>query len=136
MLAEVDFGSLGTNDLAQYTMAADRMQGELSDLLDPWQPAVLDVVAAACEGARRVGRPIGVCGESAGDPLLALVLAGLGASSLSMAPSKVPVVRLALSLHTLPECQASPPWRARPARPGRRSRRCARAPAAELTDLL
>ena len=100
VLAEVDFGSLGTNDLAQYTMAADRMQGELSDLLDPWQPAVLDVVAAACEGARRVGRPIGVCGESAGDPLLALVLAGLGVSSLSMAPSKVPVVRLALSLHS------------------------------------
>jgi phosphotransferase system enzyme I (PtsI) len=105
VLAEVDFGSLGTNDLAQYTMAADRMQGELSDLLDPWQPAVLDVVAAACEGARHTGVPIGVCGESAGDPLLALVLAGLGASSLSMAPSKVPVVRLALSLHTLPECQ-------------------------------
>jgi phosphotransferase system enzyme I (PtsI) len=57
VLAEVEFGSIGTNDLAQYTMAADRMQGELSDLLDPWQPAVLDVVAAACEGApARVGR--------------------------------------------------------------------------------
>ncbi len=106
VLADVDFGSLGTNDLAQYTMAADRMQGALSDLLDPWQPAVLDVVAAACDGARRAGVPMGVCGESAGDPLLALVLTGLGVSSLSMAPSKVPVVRLALSLHTLPECQA------------------------------
>jgi phosphotransferase system enzyme I (PtsI) len=105
VLGEVDFGSLGTNDLAQYTMAADRMQGALSDLLDPWQPAVLDVVAAACDGARRAGVPIGVCGESAGDPLLALVLAGLGVSSLSMAPSKVPVVRLALSLHDLAQCQ-------------------------------
>lgn len=105
VLAEVEFGSIGTNDLAQYTMAADRMQGALSDLLDPWQPAVLDVVAAACEGAATTGRPMGVCGESAGDPLLALVLTGLGVSSLSMAPSKVPVVRLALSLHTLPECQ-------------------------------
>ena len=105
VLAEVDFGSLGTNDLAQYTMAADRMQGELSHLLDPWQPAVLDLVAAACDGARRAGRPMGVCGESAGDPLLALVLAGLGGSSLSMAPGKVPVVRLALSLHTLAECE-------------------------------
>ncbi|MEE6280472.1 phosphoenolpyruvate--protein phosphotransferase [Georgenia sunbinii] len=106
VLADLDFASLGTNDLAQYTMAADRMQGELSDLLDPWQPAVLDVVAAACAGARRVDRPIGVCGESAGDPLLALVLVGLGVTSLSMAPSKVPAVRLALALHTLPECQA------------------------------
>lgn len=106
VLADLDFASIGTNDLAQYTMAADRMQGELSDLLDPWQPAVLDLVAAACEGASRIDRPVGVCGESAGDPLLALVLAGLGVSSLSMAPSKVPLVRLALSLHSLPECQA------------------------------
>jgi phosphotransferase system enzyme I (PtsI) len=105
VLGEVEFGSLGTNDLAQYTMAADRMQGELSDLLDPWQPAVLDVVGLACEGAARVDKPIGVCGESAGDPLLALVLVGLGVTSLSMAPSKVPVVRLALSLHSLQDCQ-------------------------------
>ncbi len=106
VLAEVDFGSLGTNDLAQYTMAADRMEGELSDLLDPWQPAVLDVVAAACEGGAATSKPIGVCGESAGDPYLALVLAGLGVASLSMAPSKVPAVRLALSTHTLDECRA------------------------------
>ncbi len=105
VLAEVDFGSLGTNDLAQYTMAADRLQGELSDLLDPWQPAVLDVIAAACAGASATGKPMGVCGESAGDPLLALVLTGLGVSSLSMAPSKVGMVRYALSLHTFAECQ-------------------------------
>ncbi len=105
VLADVDFGSLGTNDLAQYTMAADRMQGELADLLDPWQPAVLDIIAAACDGAATAGRPMGVCGESGGDPLLALVLTGLGVSSLSMAPSKVPVVRLSLSLHSLAECQ-------------------------------
>mgnify|MGYP000339077927 CR=1 FL=1 len=105
VLAEVDFGSLGTNDLAQYTMAADRMEGELSDLLDPWQPGVLDVVAAACAGGEATGKPVGVCGESAGDPLLALVLTGLGVSSLSMAPKKVPAVRFALSLHTLAECR-------------------------------
>ncbi|MFL6080661.1 MAG: phosphoenolpyruvate--protein phosphotransferase [Ornithinibacter sp.] len=136
VLAEVDFGSLGTNDLAQYTMAADRMQGELSDLLDPWQPAVLDVVAAACDGARRVGRPIGVCGESAGDPLLALVLAGLGVSSLSMAPSKVPVVRLALSLHSLPECQGLATV-AREAHTAKDALDAVRSRArAELTDLL
>ncbi|MFN8081885.1 MAG: phosphoenolpyruvate--protein phosphotransferase [Kineosporiaceae bacterium] len=105
VLAEVDFASLGTNDLAQYTMAADRMQGELADLLDPWQPAVLDVIAAACAGAAITGKPIGVCGEAGGDPLLALVLVGMGVTSLSMAPSKVALVRFALSAHSLPECQ-------------------------------
>ncbi|MBK7721904.1 MAG: phosphoenolpyruvate--protein phosphotransferase [Austwickia sp.] len=105
VLADVDFASLGTNDLAQYTMAADRMRGELSDLLDPWQPAVLEVIAAACRGGAELDKPIGVCGESAGDPLLALVLVGLGVSSLSMAPSKVGLVRLALARHTLAQCQ-------------------------------
>jgi phosphotransferase system enzyme I (PtsI) len=105
VLGDCDFGSLGTNDLAQYTMAADRMQGELSDLLDPWQPAVLDVIKAACDGAAKAGKPMGVCGEAGGDPLLALVLTGLGVGSLSMAPSKVPMVRFALSLHSLAECQ-------------------------------
>ncbi|MBO1755906.1 phosphoenolpyruvate--protein phosphotransferase [Allobranchiibius sp. CTAmp26] len=105
VLDVVDFGSLGTNDLAQYTMAADRMQGALSDLLDPWQPAVLDVIDAACAGARAHGKPMGVCGESGGDPLMALVLAGLGVTSLSMAPGKVDLVRYALSLHDLATCE-------------------------------
>ena len=105
ILYHVDFASLGTNDLQQYTMAADRMQGELADLLNPWEPALLDVVALACEGGAAMGKPIGVCGESAGDPGMALVLAGLGVSSLSMAPGKVAAVRTALSLHTLAECQ-------------------------------
>ncbi|WP_435200122.1 phosphoenolpyruvate--protein phosphotransferase [Janibacter sp. GS2] len=105
VLADLDFASIGTNDLSQYTLAADRMQGELSDLLDPWQPAVLDVIAAACDGGAATGTPIGVCGEAAGDPLLALVLVGLGASSLSMAPAKVAMVRWALSQHSLPDCQ-------------------------------
>ena len=104
VLAEVDFASLGTNDLGQYTMAADRMQGELATLLDPWQPAVLDLVAAACDGGRETGKPIGVCGESAADPLLALVLTGLGVSSLSMAVTRVSAVRAALALHDLDTC--------------------------------
>ncbi|MFT4110224.1 phosphoenolpyruvate--protein phosphotransferase [Propionicimonas sp.] len=105
ILYHVDFASLGTNDLSQYTMAADRMQGELAPLLDPWEPALLDVVALACEGGQLMGKPIGVCGEAGGDPALALVLAGLGVSSLSMAPGKVPAVRTALGLHTLTQCQ-------------------------------
>jgi phosphotransferase system enzyme I (PtsI) len=106
VLAEVDFASIGTNDLAQYTLAADRMQGQLATLLDPWQPAVLDLIAAACDGGRDQGKPIGVCGEAAADPLLALVLTGLGVSSLSMAPTRVPAVRAALAMHDLRACTA------------------------------
>lgn len=104
VLAEVDFGSIGTNDLAQYTLAADRMQGELATLLDPWQPALLDLVAAACDGGSLTGKSIGVCGEAAADPLLALVLTGLGVKSLSMAPTRVPAVRAALQMHDLSTC--------------------------------
>lgn len=105
ILYHVDFASLGTNDLSQYTMAADRMQGELASLLDPFEPALLDVVALACAGGQAMGKPVGVCGEAAGDPALSLVLVGLGVSSLSMAPGKVPAVRTALGLHTREQCQ-------------------------------
>lgn len=104
VLAEVDFASIGTNDLSQYTYAADRMSGALADLLDPWQPALLDLVAHVGAAGRRAARPVGVCGEAAGDPLLALVLVGLGVTSLSMAPGLLPAVRLALSLHTAEQC--------------------------------
>ncbi|VTR75887.1 phosphoenolpyruvate--protein phosphotransferase [Cellulomonas hominis] len=106
ILAEVDFVSLGTNDLAQYTMAADRLRGELADLLDPWQPAVLTLVRATARAGAATGKPVGVCGESANDPLMALVLAGLGITSLSMAAGRVPAVRYALRAHTLEECRA------------------------------
>ncbi len=105
ILSVVDFASLGTNDLSQYTMAADRMQGALADLLSAWQPALLQLVQAACQGGRATGKKVGVCGEAGGDPLLALVLTGLGVASLSMAPSKVNVVRAALRLHDLVTCQ-------------------------------
>jgi phosphotransferase system enzyme I (PtsI) len=105
ILAEVDFVSIGTNDLAQYTMAADRMQGELAALLDPWQPAVLELIGQTATAATSQSKPVGVCGESAGDPLLALVLVGLGITSLSMASSKVSAVRYALAQHDLATCQ-------------------------------
>lgn len=105
LLAVVDFVSLGTNDLAQYTMATDRLLGELVDLLDPWQPAVLDLVAATAEAGVEAGKPVGVCGESAADPAMALVLTGLGVTSLSMSPAAVPGVRFALSRHSLERCR-------------------------------
>ncbi len=106
ILAEVDFVSLGTNDLAQYCMATDRLRGELADLLDAWQPAVLDLVAATARAGAVRGKPVGVCGESASDPLMSLVLVGLGVTSLSMSAGAVPAVRYAVRHHTLAQCQA------------------------------
>ena len=105
LLALVDFASIGTNDLSQYTMAADRMEGELAHLLNPWQPAVLSMVRATCRGGEATGKPVGVCGEAGGDPLLALVLVGLGVTSLSMAPSRVGAVRAALRRHDIDTCR-------------------------------
>ncbi|KJS56102.1 phosphoenolpyruvate--protein phosphotransferase [Streptomyces rubellomurinus] len=101
-----DFFSVGTNDLAQYAFAADRTLGSLAELLDPWQPALLELVATAAASAAAHGRPIGVCGEAAGDPALALVLVGLGITSLSAAPASLPEVRAALAAHTLAQCRA------------------------------
>ncbi len=106
ILDEVDFASIGTNDLAQYTFAADRLAGELAELLDPWQPALLALIAQTAGAGATGSRPVGVCGEAASDPMLALVLVGLGITSLSMAPACLADVRAALSEHTLEECRA------------------------------
>ena len=106
LVAACDFVSIGTNDLSQYAFAADRLQSEFAGLLDPWQPALLRLIqmVGAAGGARDT--PVGVCGEAAGDPLLAPVLVGLGVTSLSMASSSVPDVRAALATRTLDECRA------------------------------
>lgn len=106
LLAGCDFLSLGTNDLAQYAFAADRMSGDLADLLDPWQPALLELVRLTAAAGKAAGKPVGVCGEAASDPLLAPVLVGLGVTSLSMAPRSVAEVRAALATLTLAECEA------------------------------
>jgi phosphoenolpyruvate-protein phosphotransferase (PTS system enzyme I) len=105
LLSTVDFVSIGTNDLSQYTFAADRQCGELADLLDPWQPALLHLVAMCAQAAAAAGKPVGVCGEAAADPELAVVLVGLGITSLSMAPRAIPAVREALAAHSLEECR-------------------------------
>jgi phosphoenolpyruvate-protein phosphotransferase/dihydroxyacetone kinase phosphotransfer subunit len=96
-LAEhVDFFSLGTNDLTQYTMAAERGDARLAALLEGPQPAVLRLVRATVEAAATRGRWVGVCGELAGDPAAAVLLAGLGVTELSMASGLIPEVKAAL----------------------------------------
>lgn len=105
LLAEVDFVSIGTNDLTQYTMAADRLSPSLASLSDPWQPAVLRLVGMTAEAGQRLGKPVGVCGEAAADPVLAAVLVGLGVTSLSAAAAALPAVGARLSRHTLEQCR-------------------------------
>ncbi|RQP10368.1 MAG: phosphoenolpyruvate--protein phosphotransferase [Microbacteriaceae bacterium] len=105
LLEVVDFVSLGTNDLTQYTMAADRMLAELGELSDVWQPAVLRLIGAVGAAGRAAGKPVGVCGEAGGDPELAPVLVGLGATSLSMTPRALGAVAERLATYTLDDCR-------------------------------
>jgi phosphotransferase system enzyme I (PtsI) len=105
ILARADFASIGTNDLTQYTLAADRLLGSVASFQDPWHPAVLRLVREVGDAGRRTGKPVGICGEAAADPLLAVVLVGLGATSLSMAPTALADVRASLATHTLEDAQ-------------------------------
>jgi len=97
ILAEVDFASIGTNDLVQYTMAADRLLGTLGDLQDAGHPAVLKLIAMTAYAGVELGRPVGVCGEAAADPRLAAELLRIGVTSLSMTPAAIPEIRATLA---------------------------------------
>ncbi|AYG04235.1 phosphoenolpyruvate--protein phosphotransferase [Gryllotalpicola protaetiae] len=101
----VDFISIGTNDLTQYTLAADRMLGSVAAFQDPWHPAVLRLARLVGQAGATAGIPVGVCGEAAGDPLLAVVLVGLGATELSMSPALLADVRAELAGHTLAQAR-------------------------------
>jgi phosphoenolpyruvate-protein phosphotransferase/dihydroxyacetone kinase phosphotransfer subunit len=103
---EVDFFSVGTNDLGQYTMAAERGNEALAGLLSGIQPPLLRLIATLTAAAEEHGRWVGVCGELAGDPAAAVLLAGLGAAELSMAPSRIPEVKATLRSLALADARA------------------------------
>ncbi len=105
ILAEADFASIGTNDLTQYTLAADRLLGSVAAFQDPWHPAVLRLVGEVGRAGATLHKPVGVCGEAAADPLLAVVLVGLGVTSLSMSPAALAGVRAELRRFTLEQAQ-------------------------------
>lgn len=106
-LKEVDFVSIGTNDLTQYVMAADRMNSNLASYTDPWQPAVLRLIDATARAGVAANKPVGICGEAAADPLLACVFAGMGISYLSMAAPALASVGVTLESVTMSDCQAA-----------------------------
>ncbi len=107
ILQRTGFASIGTNDLTQYAMAADRLLGSVASLQDPWHPAVLRLIREVGAAGQVTSKPVGVCGEAAADPLLAVVLVGLGATTLSMAPAALAEVRYELSQHTADSARAA-----------------------------
>jgi phosphotransferase system enzyme I (PtsI) len=102
----VDFFSIGTNDLTQYTLAVDRVNENVTHLYQPTHPAVLRLIQQTVEAGRRNSLSVCVCGEMAADPMLALLLVGLGVDELSMAPVAVPAVKDAIRKTTLSEARA------------------------------
>jgi phosphoenolpyruvate-protein phosphotransferase (PTS system enzyme I) len=92
ILGVCEFASIGTNDLCQYIHAADRQSSDLAALNDPWQPGLLRLIHMTIEAGLRTGKPVGICGEAAADPLLGAVMLGMGAASLSMSSAALPDV--------------------------------------------
>lgn len=93
--AAVDFFSIGTNDLTQYALAAERGNPEVATIGDSYDPGVLALIRAACRGAAG-GPHVAVCGDLAGDPRAAALLVGLGVGTLSMGPPAIPLVKQAV----------------------------------------
>ncbi|MEK9877541.1 MAG: putative PEP-binding protein, partial [Betaproteobacteria bacterium] len=92
-LQKLDFISIGTNDLIQYTLAIDRADDAVAHLYDPMHPAILSLLSTIIKAANRVGKSVAVCGEIAGDPNLTRILLGMGLKSFSMHPAHLLTVK-------------------------------------------
>jgi phosphotransferase system enzyme I (PtsP) len=93
IVREVDFLSIGTNDLIQYILAVDRGNSKVAGLYEPLHPAVLAALSQVIQGAKNEGKRVGMCGEMAGDPLYTLLLLGMGLEEFSMGSLFIPVAK-------------------------------------------
>jgi phosphotransferase system enzyme I (PtsI) len=105
MATEVDFFSIGTNDLVQYTIAADRNNENVANLYRPEDPAVLRLIRMVVEAADRKQVEVNVCGEMSGEPLYAPLLVGLGLRQLSATPRKIPEIKRVIRQLEVPEAE-------------------------------
>jgi phosphocarrier protein FPr len=103
---QADFFSIGTNDLTQYVLAADRGNPALTSYQDALHPAVLRLIDSTVRGARNYQRPVAVCGEAAADEIAASIFVGLGVRELSLSPAKMPRIKAALRQHKTNELEA------------------------------
>ena len=105
LVQEVDYVSIGTNDLIQYTLAADRNNQRVKQYYDPHHPAILHSIKRVADAAIKADKKVSICGEMAADPLNALLLIGMGICEFSLSAPSIPVVKQAIRTHSLKECR-------------------------------
>jgi phosphotransferase system enzyme I (PtsI) len=106
LAAELDFFSIGTNDLIHYTIAVDRMDERLAYLYQPMHPSILRLIRDVIAAGERAGIEVSMCGEVAGEPLFSMILLGLGLRNFSMSPMSIPAVKDILRRSTLEQARA------------------------------
>jgi phosphotransferase system, enzyme I, PtsP len=105
LISEVDYVSIGTNDLIQYTLAADRNNERVKQYYNPHHPAILHSIKRVADAATKAGKKASVCGEMAADPLNALLMVGMGIREFSLSAPSIPLVKQAIRSHSLTECR-------------------------------
>ena len=105
LIQEVDYVSIGTNDLIQYTLAADRNNASVRQYYDPYHPAILHSIKRVADSANKAGKKVSVCGEMAADPLCALLLTGMGIKEFSLSAPSIPVVKQAIRNNSFEVCR-------------------------------
>jgi phosphotransferase system enzyme I (PtsI) len=107
---EVDFLSIGSNDLIQYTLAVDRVNAKVAHLYEPAHPAILRLVERVVRAASDRGVPVSLCGEMAGDRLFTVLLVGMGFRDLSLSPRAIPEVKKAIRSITVEQARQAASW--------------------------
>lgn len=105
LIQEVDYVSIGTNDLIQYTLAADRNNASVRQYYDQYHPAILHSIKRVADAANKAGKKVSLCGEMAADPLCALLLAGMGIREFSLSAPSIPVVKQAIRNNSADACR-------------------------------